>query len=40
MNQSRTSSPVRIPRDNETLQHPPKKTCIPVVKALVMLAAS
>ncbi len=34
--ESRTSSPVRIPRDDEFLHHPQIKNLFPAVKAPVM----
>jgi len=37
--ESRTSSPVRIPRDPESLQHITLKTYIPVVRGPVIQAA-
>lgn len=36
--ESRTSAPVRIPRDKETLEHIQVKSCFPVRKALAMRA--
>ncbi len=37
--ESRTSSPVRIPRDPLTLEHPQVKGLYPVVKELAMQVA-